>query len=116
MKVIDLLNKIANGETVLFKYRDITYYYNYDFKEYISTQKYYRQGDIMEHYFLLEEIDMTNLNDTVEVLEEEKKIPKKLGMYVDVSGDLACEWSFAEEKLKDKINEIIDYLKNKGDE
>lgn len=56
------------------------------------------------------------LNDEVEILEEEKKIPEKLDKYADVSGDLACEWSFAEKKLKDKVNEIIDYLKNKGDE
>ena len=46
------------------------------------------------------------------VLEEpqEHKIPEKLDNYADVSGDVAYEWSFAEKKLKDKINEIIDYL------
>lgn len=48
-------------------------------------------------------------------LEEEKKIPEKLDKYADVSGDLACEWSFGEKKLKDKINEIIDFLKSKGE-
>ena len=41
---------------------------------------------------------------------EEKKIPEKLDEYADVSRDLACEWSFAEKKLKDKINQILDYL------
>ncbi len=56
------------------------------------------------------------LNDTIEILEEEKKIPEKLDKYADISGDLACEWSFAEKKLKDKVNEIIDYLKSKGNE
>ena len=111
MKIIDVLNKIANGETVLFKYRDITYYYNYDFKEYISTQKYYRQGDIMEHYFLLEEIDMTNLNDTVEILEEEKKIPEKID-----NSYYHLEQNEQNQLFKNKINEIIDYLKSKGDE
>lgn len=51
-------------------------------------------------------------------LEDEKKIPEKLDKYADVSGDLACEWTFGEKKLKDKINEIIDYLdylKSKGE-
>ncbi len=57
------------------------------------------------------------LNDTIEILEE-KKIPEKLDKYADVSGDLACDWTFGEKKLKDKINEIIDcldYLKSKGE-
>ena len=49
------------------------------------------------------------------VLEEqqEHKIPEKLNEYADVSGDLAYGWSFAEKKLKDKINEILDYLEEK---
>lgn len=123
IRIIDLLNKIANGETVLFKYRDITYYYNYDFKEYISTQKYYRQGDIMEHYFLLEEIDMTNLNDTVEILEEEKKIPEKIKIMeksITVKGTTFFRDKDIEifQKLSMEINEIIDcldYLKSKGE-
>lgn len=62
------------------------------------------------------------LNDEIEILEgtleEEKKIPEKLDKYADVSGDLACEWTFGEKKLKDKVNEIIDYLdylKSKGE-
>ena len=117
MKIIDLLNKIANRETVLFKYRNITYYYNYDFKEYISTQKYYRQGDIMEHYFLLEEIDMTNLNDEVEIIEEEKGFPEKLEILqfsdlIDMSKEELIE-TIKEQRFK--INKIIDYLKSKGE-
>ena len=51
--------------------------------------------------------------ELLEILEEDKKI-EKLGRYAEVSGDLACEWSFAEKKLKDKINEIIDHI-NRGD-
>ena len=51
--------------------------------------------------------------------KEEKKIPEKLDEYADVSDNLACKWSFGEKKLKDKIDEIIDYLhylKSKGNE
>ena len=126
MKIIDLLNKIANGEEVpYFKYRDITYYYNFDYKEFISTQKYYRTGDITEHYFLLEEIDMTNLNDEVEILEEEKKIPEKLDTWYGIEPvnldspttfkDNSKYIDFNTEMFFDKINEIIDYLKSKGE-
>lgn len=50
------------------------------------------------------------LNDTVEILEEEKKIPEKLD-------DDEYEYNTANEILfMRKINEIIDYLKSKGDE
>jgi hypothetical protein len=69
-------------------------------------------------------IDNNKLDNKIEILdkdfklEEEKKIPEKLDEYADVSGDLAYEWNFAEKKLKDKVNEIIDYLdylKSKGE-
>ena len=45
-------------------------------------------------------------------LEEEKKIPKKLGDYsLDEKGKYPIKTTIYEEILKDKINEIIDYLK-----
>ena len=59
-----------------------------------------------------------NNENNVEILEEEKKIPEKLDKYADVGGSLACGWTFGEKKLKDKIDEIIDYLvylKSKGE-
>lgn len=51
------------------------------------------------------------LNDTVEILEEEKKIPEKLeliknGDFVEIPDS---------KDLMNKINEIIDYLKSKGE-
>lgn len=49
------------------------------------------------------------------LVEEEKKLPEKLDEYVDIGKDITCEWSFNEKKLKDKINEVIDYLKSKGE-
>ena len=50
-------------------------------------------------------------------LEEEKKIPEKLGDYsLDEKGKYPIEPTIYEEILKDKINEIIDYLHSKGDE
>ena len=50
------------------------------------------------------------------VVEEEKKIPEKLGECAYVDGEIAYSWSKSEALLKTKINEIIDYLKSKGDE
>ena len=111
IRVIDLLNKIANGEEVpkRVKYKGI-----------IFENK---DGDLLndincslfEHRSCGVEKLLPMLNDEVEIIEEEKKIPEKLGEYADVSGDLACDWTFGEKKLKDKINEIIDYLKSKGE-
>ena len=108
MKVIDLLNKIANGEEVPKKIKYL--YYEYEFNE--EEKEYQRlQNEII--YGLGEDrrLDIV-LDDEVEIIEEpqEHKIPEKLDKYADVSGDLACEWSFTEKKLKDKINEILDYL------
>jgi len=62
-----------------------------------------------------------NLNDTVEILEEEKKIPEKLDGFrfkkeTDDLTDEECEVENYLSDVTDKINEIIDYLKSKGDE
>lgn len=51
------------------------------------------------------------LNDEVEILEEEKKIPKKLNKDRYIGTDLSVE-----DDMFNKINEIIDYLENKGNE
>ena len=54
------------------------------------------------------------LNDTVEIIEEEKKIPEKLyGIVNQKEGTTKVP---SNEELMYKINEIIDYLKSKGDE
>ena len=103
MKVIDLLNKIANNEEVpKFKYYGGTYIYD---KE---TGMYWYQSTWFD-------FDIKYLNDEVEIIEEEKKIPKKLGECAYVDGEIAYSWSKSEALLKTKINEIIDYLKSKGE-
>ena len=48
-------------------------------------------------------------------LEEEKKIPEKLGEWAYVDGEIEYNWSQNEAILKTRINEIIDYLKSKGE-
>ena len=86
------------------------------------NREFYFDGDIYMYKDEYGEYAMTDdvsiemlLNDEVEIIEEEKKIPEKLDKYADISGNLALEWSGSEKKLKDKIDEIIDYLKSKGE-
>ena len=53
------------------------------------------------------------LDYEVEILEEEKKIPEKLEETSNI-GDLTITYPSNKELMK-KINEIIDYLKSKGE-
>lgn len=130
MKIIDLLNKIANEEEV---------------------PKYIRYRDILKHKYnimmvckenIIYKLDqcVINLNDEVEILEEEKKsptlndiresyglprieenkIPEKLSTWFSVetkqSKELNIEYANTNfENMYEKINEIIDYLKSKGE-
>lgn len=101
MKVIDLLNKIANGEEVPkhIHIRDVdSYTWQKDVKAYWSDK---------DENNLLSDLDLssTDLKEDIEILEEEKKIPEKLDEELASSDDMLY-----------KINEIIDYLKSKGDE
>lgn len=110
MKIIDLLNKIAKREQPQkIKYDDMIWKYDNGF--YIN-----KNYVILDDYCNL----TTFLNDEVEILEEEKKIPEKLNIELNSGIDenkvnyyratnLECDLAF-------KINEIIDYLKSKGDE
>ena len=108
MKIIDLLNKIANGEEVpkKIKYDDDIYEYDYDEKNYAYF--------FIDHYnYLFDEDIMQILDDEVEILEEEKKIPEKLYLsdYEDTTGKFDYDVLLT-------INEIIDYLdylKSKGE-
>lgn len=98
MKIIDLLNKIANGEEVpkKIKYVDDIYI------------------NIDEHCYFCEETNETlsqniyaefsRLNDEVEIIEEDKKIERMTAISTN---------SF-NQALVDKINEIIDVI-NRGD-
>lgn len=103
MKIIDLLNKIANGEEVpkKIKYNNIILSYDKDLSDYY---KYYGEY-LFYHLFGKDKLDF--LNNEVEILEEEKKIPEKLEILPDNE-------HYSNEVLYGKINEIIDYLKSKG--
>ena len=115
MKVIDLLNKIANGEATHFdtklndKSVSVRYYNDRDFSS-STDPEMLTIADIIK-----------SLNDEVEVTEEDKKI-EKLETY-DIAGNIFLEdccfkyipidkkkLTANEQVFVDKINEIIDYI------
>jgi len=118
MKIIDLLNKIANGKEVpkKIKYQDEEYIINKICLEDNKTHiDYYLKGRELLLFEDMISIITLTLNDEVEILEEEKKIPEKLGSNSYEDGEYAYPWTKSETVLKDKLNEIIDYLKSKGE-
>lgn len=117
MKIIDLLNKIANGEEVPETIKYNNFIYKYD--KYICDY----DGDDL---YLFDNTD--KLNDEVEILEEEKKIPEKLEKYYDENLEEYVVETYIkgvkyqeifnskyDEIIISKLNEVLDYLKNKGE-
>lgn len=108
MKVIDLLNKIANGEEVpkRIKYRYHIYEYEdgYDFV-----------CDELEHRYFAENYcnDYEDLNSEIETIEEDKKIEKLGYSQLMVCPDLDSLKEHVNERYEEvriKINKIIDIL------
>ena len=125
MKIIDLNDRIIFVNTIISTYEEMKEdkyhqrYYNYyvqttNGKYHISKEKY----DEINKYLL-------SLNDEVEIIEEEKKIPKKLDRligydvrlfedlreYVEITtNDLFGKTN----KIIDTLNQLIDYLNSKG--
>ena len=104
MKIIDLLNKIANGEEVPKKIHIKEFQCDFIFNGYIYLSDEKNQQNI---YWCLHS---RALNYEVEILEEEKKIPEKL----NEDFNQHCN-EYLYKKVEDKVNEIIDYLKSKGE-
>lgn len=115
MKIIDLLNKIANNEEIPTRiiYKNEIYKAEYNS---IIKQNYYEIEDKYSNRLLLAEIhSVAQLNDEVEITED-KKIEK---LKVHSLGDKKKDGSFVDsafpsnEELMDKINEVIDYILEK---
>lgn len=100
MKVIDLLNKIANGEEVPKKIKVGSDLWNYD--DEIDYKAEDDRGYLFEVHTRLNEED---LNEEVEIIEEDKKI-EKLVFNKDQDGDILVNGV----SLIEKVNEIIDKL------
>ena len=104
MKVIELLNKIANGEEVpkKIRYNNETFTIREEKDDYVSEKNLFT-----DRYSLLD------LNEEVEIIEEDKKIKQ---ITIDdeiihentVLTDIGLQRNLI--KLTIKINEIIDYL------
>ena len=119
MRVIDLLNKIANGEEVPKEiyYRRIKYTYDdymADYKRDIGTNLF--------TYLFSHERTNCFINEEVEVIEDKKieKLPIGLKQTIKngihntlVLNDIQYELNEKEEIICSKINEIIDKLEDK---
>lgn len=108
MKVIDLLNKIANGEEVPKKIIVDRLYYEYDKNvDYKNDNKY-----LFDNYLQINEEDM---NKEIEILEESKGIPEKLYHCCMETDNEETKFLIKNmNDLVDRYNEIIDYLESKG--
>ena len=110
MKVIDLLNKIANGEqpSHIRVYGRDWYWNNYD--GYVTKGSLLTTPDAQIYLFGSYRLDFA-LDKEVEIIEEDKEI-EKLGMFEEAY----CDSAFDGIVLK-KINQLIDAvieLKNEG--
>ena len=103
MRVIDLLNKIANGEEVprKFKYENITFIYNDEAVEYFDE----KEGNSFNYTFDLTDHDV--LNDEIEIIEEDKKIEN-----IKVKSN----FTHNQKQIVRKINEIIDIVNKLKDD
>ena len=104
MKVIDLLNKIANGEEPKkIKYRERIY----EKDNPKALENGYVCIDINGYYHWLNDDveidDINDLNDEIEIIEEDKKIKKLKHAKED---DILVNGK----SLLDKIDEIIDIV------
>jgi hypothetical protein len=119
MKIIDLLNKIANGEEVPKKIKVLDTIY-YLCENDASNQCYFSEKEGCGGIGL--KFDTSNLNDEIEIIEEDKEIEKlkivengSINSYalLDKNGT-KCALTKHSKIIADKINEIIDVI-NKGD-
>ena len=97
MKIIELLNKIANGEEVPKRIKTKNDIWTYDGIDYRASD----DGGYM--FEVHTSIDKDDLNEEIEIIEEDKKIEKIMG--IDTRETRECIIKF-----QDKINEIIEVI------
>lgn len=112
IKVIELLNEIANGE---------------DLPKRIKIQDYvFELSKDYEHYYYNEDVEIThlinhnfsNLNDEVEILEDNTEEIEELEKEQEAIANpktmmQEIRFYYDSNKMGDKINEIIRYIKRK---
>ena len=102
IKLIDLLNKIANGE------ESINVETKYDSDDWVKDDFLFNLYKEFEHKNNYEIVEF--LNDYVEIIEEPKKIEKIEMCTSGIMGFDGVENITTE--LKNKINELIDEINN----
>ena len=116
IKIIDLLNKIANNEEVpkKIKYKDNVYYLG---KNIVDLHTYQTKGsNTTRKLSLIIDNEYLNLNDYVEIIEEPKKIEKIKSNGDEFYSDYIDTWISKNktdaycEFLMNKINELIDVV------
>ena len=113
IKIIDLLNKIANGEEVPKKIRIAGWCYNFEWIEHDSNY-FDKNGDID----LMSCLSMCNdeLNREIKIIEDNEKIEKipyqfNLGyIYCNINETAQEEINKTINGIYDKLNEIIDHI------
>ena len=121
IKIIDLLNKIANGEEVpkKIKYNNKIYEY-YERLENIFNYKQIVNGKYIDDYFNDNYFIDSILNDEVEIIEEPNKIEKleiekdenTQNYFIRNEYGTKCYLTKHSKIIASKINELIDEINN----
>lgn len=88
-----------------------------EYYEFIEENNDYLQKSSENYYLFSDKYNIAltcRLDDTVEILEE-KKIPEKLEKYIHTDSLNYNQCNYMFEKLTNKYNELLDYLKSKGE-
>lgn len=111
----ELLGLVKDGKAPKkIKYQGNIWY----LEQYYSNRlPYYTNGYDTDNLLTGKEKDYFShaLNDEVEIIEEEKKIPEKLNKRDFLDNETLDQVDADLDFIIDKINEIIDYLKSKGE-
>lgn len=124
--IYELLGMIKDGKAPKkIKYENRILYLEDEAEEYEPTFNYYDKDG---NNPLFEGWIGQYLNDEVEILEEEKKIPEKLEKYYDENLEEYVLETYIkgvnykeifnskyDEMIISKLNEVLDYLKSKGE-
>lgn len=107
--IYELLGMIKDGKAPdKIKFHNIIYELKDKFEDSCRYVAIYgeREGTILGTDFILTKC----LDDEIEILEEEKKIPEKITPESMIKSNQSIN-----DDIIDKINEIIDYLESKGE-
>lgn len=108
IKIIDLSNKLVNGEEVpeKIKYRNKIFIYD-KYNQCYVVENYNEYCDL---HMSLSNHKGTDLLYEAEIIEEEKKLPKKIrddnAIWEEQARDIDYDF-------KNTINQLIDYLESK---